>query len=661
MADKTISIDILGKDLASGPLKMISASLDHVHAVAKNAMQGMASAATAPTRALGALGSELGKIGQIAAGVALGGVMNQLGMGLSERLSGSIDAVRDLGAATVTLQRQIGGSTEEASGLLAVFGRYGMSQEDASRSLGTFSKHLLGLEDMEEAAIIGGKGFAGTMKDLGVNFLDVAGNALPMDDLLGKVADRFQAMPDGVDKTATAMTLFGKSGKDMLPILNLGRQGMQDAMDTAKKYGLVLSQDNVNDIKKFGAAQKDMNQAFSGLMIQVGTMVMPTLAKLATSVAGLVQQFSLRLLPAIRDAAAFLGQTLGPAFSAAGDLIGKFVDYFGASNTFDLMGKLFGPDIGPKIDQVVRKFESVGTAIMGIVTGSTGLGTLGIILGDALGSMGELGGSIWAQVQPGLIALGQNVSNWIATSWPAWSAQLQAALGQMGSLISTFVDNSVADFGKTDFGVALFTSLQRIADALKPTFDRVAEGIKAVQDAFTKAMPAYSDLNASHTNLSGAADILWRAFDVVAGTINLVTAAMEIQIQMQVRLIEGLVNLTTTLNNWSGGAFLDWVGRAAEATVRWGSALGIALQVLERLQHTSAQGYSTPLDTAPRSPGTQGPSSTPGIGDFRAAPTNITINVNGMTARVQGTHAEARRIERMLRSLNNYNAEGTYA
>jgi hypothetical protein len=423
--------------LASAPLR-----------AASSAMGGLASAATAPTRALGALGSELGKIGQIAAGVALGGVMNQLGMGLSERLSGSIDAVRDLGAATVTLQRQIGGSTEEASGLLAVFGRYGMSQEDASRSLGTFSKHLLGLEDMTDAAIIGGKGFAGTMKDLGVNFLDVAGNALPMDDLLGKVADRFNQMPDGVDKTATAMTLFGKSGKDMLPILNLGRQGMQDAMDTAKKYGLVLSQDNVNDIKKFGAAQKDMNQAFSGLMIQVGTMVMPTLAKLATSVAGLVQQFSLKFLPAIREAANFLGSTFGPAFSAAGELIGKFVDYFGPSNTFDLMGKLFGPDIGPKIDQVVRKFESVGTAIMGIVTGSTGLGTLGIILGDALGSMGELGGSILGKVGEAIGGIDwsglKDKAGDIAGGIGKW---LGGALGTLGELSTTIKDKLQAALG----------------------------------------------------------------------------------------------------------------------------------------------------------------------------------------------------------------------
>ena len=62
MANLQIAVELLGKDLASGPI-------GSVH----KALGGLGAAASAPLGALGALGSAFGNVAQIAGGFALGG------------------------------------------------------------------------------------------------------------------------------------------------------------------------------------------------------------------------------------------------------------------------------------------------------------------------------------------------------------------------------------------------------------------------------------------------------------------------------------------------------------------------------------------------------------------------------------------------------------
>ena len=44
-----------------------------------------------------------------------------------------------------------------------------------------------------------------------------------------QVADAFKKMPDGAEKAGLAMKLFGKSGADLIPLLNEGADGLTKA------------------------------------------------------------------------------------------------------------------------------------------------------------------------------------------------------------------------------------------------------------------------------------------------------------------------------------------------------------------------------------------------------------------------------------------------
>ena len=55
-------------------------------------------------------------------------------------------------------------------------------------------------------------------------------------DALVQLADLFSAMPDGIEKTALATQIFGKAGLDLLPMLNLGSEGLDELRKKSDAY-----------------------------------------------------------------------------------------------------------------------------------------------------------------------------------------------------------------------------------------------------------------------------------------------------------------------------------------------------------------------------------------------------------------------------------------
>jgi len=58
--------------------------------------------------------------------------------------------------------------------------------------------------------------------------------------VLEDLADRFHGMPDGPTKTALALQLLGRSGKEMIPLLNEGGESIRSMVEEAKQLGLVI-------------------------------------------------------------------------------------------------------------------------------------------------------------------------------------------------------------------------------------------------------------------------------------------------------------------------------------------------------------------------------------------------------------------------------------
>lgn len=220
------------------------------------------------------LGSKLKSLAPVLAGVAAGFVS-------FKTAESAIDFTSELGGEVEKLRRETGLTAEDSSRLLFAFKHVGLDAADASKSIGIFAKQLKLMSDSTDENGQSMKPIAGILKGIGVTALDSAGNIRPVNEIIPELADKFKAMPDGLEKTALAMQLFGKSGKDMLPLLNQGSAGLTDLGKEADKLGVTLTGDNLEQIKQYKFAQRDLGEAIGGLKLQIGLALMPQLTKMA--------------------------------------------------------------------------------------------------------------------------------------------------------------------------------------------------------------------------------------------------------------------------------------------------------------------------------------------------------------------------------------------
>lgn len=129
-------------------------------------------------------------------------------------------------------------------------------------------------------------------KSLGVSVKDSNGAFLPMTALIGKVSDKFNAMPDGIQKTALAVQLFGRNGTEMIEFLSLGSKGMTEFEERARRLGLAIGPDAAKAGDDFNDAMADLKAAMLGLSIAVGGALLPTLTRFAVTLANAVASVS---------------------------------------------------------------------------------------------------------------------------------------------------------------------------------------------------------------------------------------------------------------------------------------------------------------------------------------------------------------------------------
>lgn len=195
-----------------------------------------------------------------------------VGAGLTLVAKNATDFTVNYAKESKALGREIGVTTEEASRLTAGIGRMGISADQAQQVFGIFSKQIV--KSTENAGAT-----ADAFSKLGVSTRDASGKQKDFLTILNETADKFKAMPDGIDKTALSMELFGRQGKDMVKVLNLGSAGIADLEKQADKLGLTLNSKSLASISKLVESQKDLKQSTDAMKISIGLATAPVLTE----------------------------------------------------------------------------------------------------------------------------------------------------------------------------------------------------------------------------------------------------------------------------------------------------------------------------------------------------------------------------------------------
>lgn len=209
----------------------------------------------------------------------LGKAFTVAGAAITLALGSALKKAADYGDALAKTSQKTGVAVETLSGLKLAADLSGTSMEGLAAALAKMSRTM---DDARSGSVESQE----TFKRLGVTVTDSAGNLKPMDNMLGEVADKFKAMPDGVEKSALAMDIFGRAGVQMIPLLNQGAAGLKEQRAEAERLGLVMKGDAARASEAFNDNITRLRASFMGIAITISQALMPVvdgIIKLFTS------------------------------------------------------------------------------------------------------------------------------------------------------------------------------------------------------------------------------------------------------------------------------------------------------------------------------------------------------------------------------------------
>lgn len=115
---------------------------------------------------------------------------------------------------------------------------------------------------------------------LGITIADAQGNLRSTEEVFLDLAERFAGMEDSAGKTALMMQIFGRSGADLIPMMNAGRDGLSQMADEADRLGVTISGNTARAAERFNDNVTRMQSALTGLTNQIAQGVAPRLADL---------------------------------------------------------------------------------------------------------------------------------------------------------------------------------------------------------------------------------------------------------------------------------------------------------------------------------------------------------------------------------------------
>ena len=299
---------------------------------------------------------------------SLGGLVPAIGLaGLGALGKRSIDAADNLN----DLSQRTGVGVETLDKFGKAANDSGSSLEEVAKSMGKLAKGIVDPASKTNEAL----------KSIGVSSTDAQGKIRGVDAIMLDLADKFSKMPDGVEKTALAMEIFGKSGANIIPMLNEGKEALNG-------YSATIDKDMAEAADKFNDSINKITSSISGPFNQAITALLPTITKLAEGIATAATAFSKlpepvqTIIGAVAGlAAAFV--VLAPAINAIIGIFTVLGGLFAGGGVFATIAGSLGA-LGPVVAAIGSALSGLGTILVGIFTGPVSWAALLIAAGVAI-------------------------------------------------------------------------------------------------------------------------------------------------------------------------------------------------------------------------------------------------------------------------------------
>lgn len=280
----------------------------------------------------GGLGEKLSNGVKTAAkwGAAIGAGALVAGAGMMKMATSSAETTDRIDK----LSQKIGMSRQFFQEMDFVASQSGMSVEQLQMGFKTLTNSI------DQASKGSGKG-AESFKQLGISVLDANGNVKNQETVFNEAIIALQGMEEGTQKAKLANDLFGRSGSEMMPMLNGAVGSIEEMQKQAHDLGLILSDDAVEAGVNFTDTIDQLKRSFQTAVAEIGVKFMPVITKFADYIIG--------KMPTIQSVAQKVFDVMGNAISIAmgwlskigegiGDLINTAIQW--ASDNDELLNRI---------------------------------------------------------------------------------------------------------------------------------------------------------------------------------------------------------------------------------------------------------------------------------------------------------------------------------
>ena len=393
---------------------------------------------------------------------------------------------------------------------------------------------------------------------LGVSIYDANGQMKDQETMMREVLYALADMENGTEKAKLANDLFGRSGSELMPMLNQGSQGMKELTDRAHELGLIMSDDTVTAGVALGDIMDDVKQSVGMLGTKLGTSLFPILQKICEIIianlpmiqglfdklAPVVTVLLEGLLPPLMELAStilpvlieLIAEFLPPLVEIVSAILPVIVALFEAlMPLFQLTIDLLSPIIDLFTTLIVPIIELIASAITPLIDViSTLIQAILTPLQPILEVLCNTIGSVLTPIIQTLSPIIQTVSSVLQPLMDLFSVFISTLLTPIIPLIET-----LASILTTVLGAA-FTALQPIIESVMGLFSGLIDFITGV--------------------FSGNWEQAWNGIvDVFKGIFNLIPTAIESILNGAIGLINGIIGGINDVTGWVGVPAIPYI------------------------------------------------------------------------------------------------------
>jgi hypothetical protein len=250
------------KAILSANAESLIGALKSVEAPAKAARKYLTDIGKSATGIAGKFGLPVGIAGGLAAGFGLAKVKD------------AVHAYAELGETVHHGATRAGMSVEQFQRMKYVAEQNGVAVEQMEGAMGKLNLTL------GRAASGRGKEAAALFARLGIAMRDASGQLRTGMTVLPELADAFVRNENPAVRARMGMALFGKKWQEIVPLLEAGGKGIEEAQARMSRFKGVMNEEDIDRSREFAKSLRDLEMVSKGFQMTIAKNLVPAIKPL---------------------------------------------------------------------------------------------------------------------------------------------------------------------------------------------------------------------------------------------------------------------------------------------------------------------------------------------------------------------------------------------